>query len=247
MPWYQKWFGAPYYRILYQHRDLDEAFRIVDNLMPHLQAGEHSRMLDIACGEGRFSRRLAHYGHDVTGIDIAPEMVASAWKFENENLRFFIRDMRTPLFINYFDFAFNFFTSFGYFEKQEDNQLAAHSIAASLKPGGVLVMDYFNAEFVLSHLVPSEQITRQDLLFDIRRSYQHNHIIKDIYITDNSGMSHSFQERVPVFSLDDFRQMFGAAGMEIVTTFGDYELDAYHRSNSPRMIMLFRKEHGKSH
>jgi SAM-dependent methyltransferase len=36
------------------------------------------RTLDLGCGEGRLSRDLERLGHDVTGVDVSPAMVAAA-------------------------------------------------------------------------------------------------------------------------------------------------------------------------
>ena len=46
--------------------------------------------------------------------------------------------MRLPFWINYFDFAFNFFTSFGYFRTEREHYNAVRTIAQSprrLLPG----------------------------------------------------------------------------------------------------------------
>src|SRR3954452_22157598 len=37
-----------------------------------------ARVLDLGCGEGRFSRDLKTLGYDVVGIDISPTLVAAA-------------------------------------------------------------------------------------------------------------------------------------------------------------------------
>ena len=115
MDWYKNWFGSPFYKILYQNRDELEAREFVENLRAYLQPPPGCAMLDIACGEGRFARQLAEHGFDVTGIDISHESIEVAKAFETDNLQFFMQDMRFPFYINYFDYAFNFFTSFGYF------------------------------------------------------------------------------------------------------------------------------------
>src|SRR6478672_4804570 len=136
--WFESWFGSPYYRILYQHRDELEAEAFVDHLMDYLQPLPGSRMVDIACGEGRFSIELAERGYDVTGIDLSHQSIEHAKAHENDNLHFYVHDMRMPFYINYFDYAFNFFTSFGYFAHARDHQLAAKSFAAGLKKNGLL-------------------------------------------------------------------------------------------------------------
>src|SRR5260370_410043 len=136
MDWYKNWFGSPYYKTLYQNRDELEAQEFVENLLGYLQPRAGSTMLDIACGEGRFAKQLAEHGYDDTGIDISIESINTALAYESEHLHFFTQDMRLPFYINYFDYAFNFFTSFGYFLHDRDHLLAAKSFGAALKPNG---------------------------------------------------------------------------------------------------------------
>src|ERR1700679_942232 len=160
MSWFENWFGSPYYKILYQNRDELEAQEFVENLLGYLQPRPGSTMLDIACGEGRFAKQLAEHGYDVTGIDISHASIETAKAFETDNLQFFVQDMRLPFYINYFDYAFNFFTSFGYFAHMRDHALAARSFAAALKENGILVIDYLNADQVIANIVPEQTVQR---------------------------------------------------------------------------------------
>lgn len=242
MDWFENWFGSPYYKILYQNRDELEAQEFVEQLLAYLQPNEGARMLDIACGEGRFARQLAEHGYDVTGIDISHASIATAKAFEDDNLQFYVQDMRHPFFTNYFDYAFNFFTSFGYFANDRDHTLAAKSFAGSLKPNGILVIDYLNQEFVHANLVPEEVISRGSYVFNISRRLERNHFIKDISFLDADGKRQSYSESVAAFSLADFTRMLRPAGMSLVGTFGDYHLAPYHPADSPRLIMVFKKK-----
>ncbi len=244
MDWYKNWFGSPFYKILYQNRDELEAREFVENLLAYLQPSPGSAMLDIACGEGRFARQLAEHGFDVTGIDISHESIAIAKGYETDNLQFFTQDMRFPFYINYFDYAFNFFTSFGYFVHDRDHSLAAKSFAAGLKKNGLLVIDYLNYENVLSNLVAEETAQRGSYTFHINRRLERNHIIKEINFTDPDKQPHQYIESVAAFSLADFIKIFKPADMSLVGTFGDYQLGAYHPIDSPRLIMIFKKKHG---
>jgi SAM-dependent methyltransferase len=243
MGWYKNWFGSPYYNILYQNRDELEAQEFVENLLGYLMPPPGSTMLDIACGSGRFGRQLADHGYDVTGIDLSAESIELARQQEADNLHFYIQDMRMPFYINYFDYAFNFFTSFGYFANDRDHALAARSFAASLKKNGILVIDYLNVEHVLANLVAEETVMRGDMAFHITRKLERNHIVKQIAFTDTEGTAHEFTESVAAFSMADFIRMFKQADMALVSTFGDYELNAYHPVDSPRLIMIFKKKY----
>jgi SAM-dependent methyltransferase len=244
MAWYKNWFGSPFYKILYQNRDEFEAQEFVENLLKYLHPHPGASMLDIACGEGRFAKQLAEHGFDVTGIDISQLGIETAKQFENDNLHFFVQDMRMPFYINYFDYAFNFFTSFGYFEHNRDHALAARSFAASLKDNGILVIDYLNAENVLANFVPEETVQRDNYTFNIKRKVEHNHIVKEISFTDEENIERQYKESVAAFSLSDFIKMFRSTDMSLVSTFGDYQLGPYHPINSPRLIMVFKKKHG---
>lgn len=243
MDWYKQWFGSPFYKILYQNRDEYEAQEFIEYLLAYLQPRPGSAMLDIACGEGRFARQLASHGYDVTGIDISAESIDAAGLYESDNLHFYTQDMRMPFFINYFDYAFNFFTSFGYFSHDRDHALAARSFAASLSNNGILVIDYFNAENVIANMLPEETVQRGDFEFRIHKRLERNHIIKDIFFTDEEGQQQTFTESVAAFYLSDFIRMFRKGDMSLVATFGDYRLGAYHPTDSPRLIMVFKKKH----
>jgi len=239
--WFKSWFGSLYYNILYEKHDDLEAQAFVENLINYLQPLPNSRMLDIACGTGRFATQLAEYGYDVTGIDISQASIEKAKTMEHENLQFFVHDMRFPFYINYFNYAFNFFTSFGYFEHNRDHLMAAKSFAAGLTKEGILVIDYLNKEKVLLNLVPEETIEREGYEFHIKRVFQRNHIYKNIEFTDAEGQKRNYRESVAAFSLADFIQMFKIAGLSLIGIFGDYKLNTYHPMDSPRMIMVFKK------
>lgn len=241
MTWFENWFGSPYYKLLYQNRDEQEAQNFVEKLLHYLQPPAGCRMLDIACGEGRFARQLASHGFDVTGIDISAASIMAAKEQEAEHLSFFVHDMRFPFYINYFDYAFNFFTSFGYFAHNRDNALAAKAFTAGLKAGGVLVIDYLNRDFVVANLVEEETILRGNTSFHIQRKFERNHIVKNITVSNPDGTTVSFRESVSAFTAADFDHLLQPCGMQLIATFGDYRLGAYNAASSPRLIMVYRK------
>lgn len=239
--WFESWFGSPYYTILYQHRDEQEAQAFIEKLLAHLNPPAGCRMVDIACGEGRYAIQLEEHGYDVTGIDLSHLSIEKAKAAESDTLHFYVHDMRFPFYINYFDYAFNFFTSFGYFQHDRDHMMAAKSFAAALKPGGTLVIDYLNSNIVIQKLVAEEKVVRGSYIFNIRRQVAHHHIVKDIRFTDADGKERHYTESVAAFSKEDFENMFTKAGLHLQETFGDYQLNPFDATASPRLIMVFKK------
>ncbi|PUZ30388.1 Methyltransferase domain-containing protein [Chitinophaga costaii] len=240
--WFRDWFNSPYYYLLYANRDEKEAAAFIDKLLAYLQPKPGCFMLDVACGKGRHAQLLASRGFDVTGIDLSIESILAAKKQENDHLHFYQHDMRLPFRINYFDVAFNFFTSFGYFATARENNNALRTIAQALKPGGRVMLDYLNSTFVQAHLVPHEVTEKQHVVFDIRREVRDHQFIKEIRILDRDKPARAvFTECVNAFTLANFQQMFAQQGLKIQDVFGDYYFNAYSDQQSPRLILLAEK------
>jgi SAM-dependent methyltransferase len=108
---------------------------IVMQLLPAPPA----RLLDLGCGAGWTSVFFARRGYDVTGQDIAPDMVAAAEANRDRqglaNLRFVVSDYESLVFPGDFDCAV-FFDSLHH---AVDEEAALASAFRALRPGGVLV------------------------------------------------------------------------------------------------------------
>src|SRR3989344_7663868 len=51
---------------------------ILPNLLRLLGEVKGKKILDVACGTGYFSKKLAELGASVTGTDVSPELIAKA-------------------------------------------------------------------------------------------------------------------------------------------------------------------------
>ncbi|MEO6583491.1 MAG: class I SAM-dependent methyltransferase [Ferruginibacter sp.] len=241
-PWFKDWFNSPYYHHLYFNRDEHEAAAFINKLIDYLKPGPEARMLDVACGKGRHSQQLANKGFDVTGIDLSEDSIKEALQFEKENLHFYQHDMRLPCWINFFDYAFNFFTSFGYFNTQRENDNAIRTIAKSLKPNGTFVMDYLNVHYAEDHMVHQSEKEIENINYIITKWYDENYFYKKIMIEDEQLEEPLvYTEKVAKFSLGDFTEMFAYQGLQIKEVFGDYNFNNYHIKKSPRVIMIAQK------
>lgn len=242
--WFRLWFNSPYYDILYQNRNKEEASQLVDKLVDYLKIPNESFILDAACGKGRHSIALSAKGFDVTGVDLAPLPLTEAKKHETDNLHFFLHDIRLPFYINYFNYVFNFFTSFGFFKTMREHNDAIRTLSQSLKLNGIITIDYLNAHFTEDNLKHKEAVERGNIIFDIERWCDEEYFYKRIHITDKEkNTSETFTEQVEKFSLGDFTDMLSYQGLQIEHVFGDYNLNAYHIKKSPRMIIMAKKIH----
>lgn len=240
--WFKDWFNTPYYHALYQHRNHDEAAAFIQQLIQTLAPASTATMLDVACGKGRHALQLAQSGFDVTGIDLSEASIEAAQEFAHDRLHFYQHDMRRVFRINYFDYVFNFFTSFGYFNHPRDNERALHAMSSAMKPNGTLVMDFLHVDHAIRQLVPAEQQQRGNVVFDITREATPSHIVKTIRITDPElDQSLVFQEQVARLTLADFDALFARVGLQRVQLWGNYQLEAFDADSSPRLIMMAKR------
>lgn len=241
--WFTDWFNSSYYHALYQHRDDSEALQFIHNLLAFLKPVPHATMLDIACGKGRHSKALFDAGFDVVGIDLSPASINAASSMETNGLRFSCHDMRETFRNNYFDYAFNFFTSFGYFNSDEEHQLAIQAMSNNLKEGGTLVIDYLNVGIVDPTLDLATETQIDGFNFQIKKWQDSLFLYKEIKVIDALTQEELgiFEEKVRKYTLHDFMVFMQKAGLSIVATFGNYQLAPFNPENADRLIIVAQK------
>ena len=236
--WYTSWFDTPYYHILYKDRDYKEAQVFIDNITHYLNLPENANVLDLACGKGRHSIYLNQLGFTVLGADLSENSITEATKNENETLQFQVHDMREP-FEEKYDAIFNLFTSFGYFENDQDNLITLKAIKESLSEYGFAVIDFMNITHVTQTLIPHETKTVEGIDFHMNRYLKEGYLYKDIKFEDK-GENFHFTEKVKALTLTDFEELMEEAGIYLLDIFGDYKLKKFHKTESERLIMIFK-------
>ncbi len=239
--WFESWFDTPYYHTLYKHRDYNEAANFIDKIITYLNPKTNAICWDLCCGKGRHSIYLHSKKLTVIGTDLSTQSILEANKSAQQNLDFFTHDMRKLYCTNNFDYVFNLFTSFGYFESQNDDLNVFKSVQKSLNPNGIFVFDFLNATYIKNIMVPYEEKIIDGVKFCLSKKIEENTIIKTINFTDNN-IQHNYQERVKLFDKSYFEQLAKQANLKIINTFGNYNLDNFEQETSPRLILILQKQ-----
>ena len=79
--WYKDWFSSNYYLEVYKHRNFEDTENLVELILSNTDIKPDAKILDAACGAGRYSIKFAERGFDVTGFDLSKSMLEIA---ENE-------------------------------------------------------------------------------------------------------------------------------------------------------------------
>lgn len=215
----------------------------VSFIVKELNITEKKKILDIPCGFGRHSNKLGLLGHEVVGVDFIKEFLEMG---ENEaknlgiNVKYILKDMREIDFDNEFDIAICIFTSFGYFEDDE-NLKVLRNISKALKVGGLFFLDLINRDYIVKNLLPYMVLEKgEDLLiernrFDIFTSRVYNERL--IY---RNGKMRRTPYYVRLYSYTEIKNMFENVSLKIIKSFGDFSGNPLS-INSPRMIVIGEK------
>ncbi len=235
--WYKNWFGNEYLTV-YAHRDEEEARHLVKLIQKHIDLNPTHKILDLCCGQGRHVSQLAQLGYKVYGIDLSRTLLEVAKNNENKGKSaFFIQaDMRHLPTSQSFDLLLNLFTSFGYFESDEENESVFHQFNQALKPEGIFVFDYFNTAYIEKNLIPYHKERIKGLLIEQERFIEGSRVQKIIKL-NREGEQSIFYESVKMYDPDQLQSMMRNAELDILYTFGDY-FGSELSFSSPRVILI---------
>ena len=148
-PWWEEMFDDDFLRSIKQPTagQIEDEVAFIDD---RLGLRHEAIILDLACGDGRHAVGLARRGYKVVGFDLSLAMMARAQEeaeSAGQKINFLHGDMREMNFENQFDGVYFWGMSFGYFD-EEKNFSVVQRIHRALRPGGVLLMDVCNRDFI---------------------------------------------------------------------------------------------------
>jgi SAM-dependent methyltransferase len=235
MTWYREWFGEEYLE-LYSYRDVEEARQQVEFFRLHCGSID-SPVLDLACGMGRHLRELVAQGYRALGCDLSFTLLR-AGRCNSGALPVSRADMRQlPFCSGSFGGLVNFFTSFGYFATEEENQQVVVEMARVLEHGAAFLFDYLNVHRELEHLVQRELRDTPTGQVQIERWFDKSDRSFNKRMTIGQKR---YLERVRGYDLDEISVMFESCDLFIRNAFGDFDGSPYMR-DSRRLILVGSK------
>lgn len=149
IPWNDPAFSR---RMLDQHlsQDHDRASRKFDVIDRHVEwihgvllGGEAGRVLDLCCGPGLYTSRLAALGHECVGVDFSPASIEHAGELSGESgvkVEYILGDVRCVEPGTGFDLVMLIFGELNVFPSA-DAALLIRKAHDALAPGGALLLE----------------------------------------------------------------------------------------------------------
>lgn len=245
MPWYDEVFSGLYDAFTFHLFTEERNRRDAEFIMRALRLRTGETVLDTACGHGRHANLLAAEGMQVTGIDREERYLAMArakltqWR-KVEFIRIDLRELDIEV---KFDAAYNFFTSFGFFD-DETNFDILRRIARSLKPGGRFLIDLQNRELYTTGQNHYSEYSEYEwggrpcallLESDFDPETSRATIRQRLYGPVDGPLFMEFDVRL--YTMAELRWLLGQAGFSVVSTYGDINGSDYSMT-TPRCIAV---------
>jgi ubiquinone/menaquinone biosynthesis C-methylase UbiE len=223
--WHESFFGEDWLRIALSIPD-ERADQQTDFVVEALALEPGARVLDLACGHGRHTARLARRGFDVTGLDVSASSLALA--HENEPTATYVEaDMRElPLDDGAFDAVINLFTAFGYFQDEADDQRVLREVARVLRSGGAFLIDTLNPPGLFGRYRGRHWDRLEDgtlMLEDHEYEVATGRTKTEWTLIFADGERRELRHSVRAYTAPELTRLLANAGLEVVASWGDFE------------------------
>ncbi len=234
-------FDVDDYLYFYSEALTDERTDAEVSALVSLLSLEHpKKILDLACGFGRHTNRLAALGHSMTGVDLTPGFIEIARRDaleRNVEVRYQVGDMRNLKLDDSFDAVTLLFTAFGYFSDVENLHVLVN-IKNALKIGGLLVFDTFNRDTVMRNFRENYVVEKNGNLMIDRQNFDcTNGRLYNKRIVIRDGIYKEKPYFVRLYNLQEIMALLHQAGLELVHVYGGFDARDFN-SDTRRMVVI---------
>lgn len=208
-------------------------------------------LLDLGCGTGELSIRLAQKGFDVTGVDLSEDMLAVARAKSEEmglSIPFYVQDMSELEGLGRFDIIGIFCDSLNYLESEEKVIRTFAKAYQHLKDEGILLLDVHSI-YKMNEIFSGQTYTLNEehlaYIWDIFPGEFPNsveHELSFFVLDERSGKYDRFDEihEQRTFSVEQYTKWLQDAGFEIAEVTADFS-EQPPASHSERIFFMAKK------
>ena len=218
----------------------------VEFICEALELMQGATVLDLCCGQGRHGQLLADRGMKVVGLDSSRFLLAEAQKngsSSQSRLHLVEGDTRHIPLKPVCDAVINLFTSFGFFEDNENKRIIT-AVVASLKPGGKFLLEHWNPYVVLQlnqtrnwWWMSESLLALAEVEYDPASGWLSDH---RTVIDLSTGAVRESVNRIRFYFPTELEEMLASAGLKVRAMYGDFDYSPF-LTESRRLITIAEK------
>ena len=240
---------AGFYDRLTENVDHDGAAKLVDDLVQRY-ADYKEVVLDLACGTGKLSEKLARKGYDVVGVDNSPEMLDIAQqRFEGKDLpvTLLLQDMTNLDLYGAVDCTVCLLDSLNHLKNKQQLQKAFERVSMFTCGGGLFVFD-LNTEYKHRQVLANYAFNFDNEDFFCAWQNELNddgsvHIYLDFFSKEKDGRYSRYSDDFTEILFDDefIEQELMKNGFELIGKYDDFSLGPV-KETSQRVLWVCKKK-----
>lgn len=210
-------------------------------------------VLELGCGTGNLTSRLAEEGYDMIGVDAAPEMLEIAMDKKREkgyDILYLLQDMREFELYGTVRAVVSACDSVNYITETKELEQVFGLVNNYLDPSGIFVFD-FNTEYKYRELLGNQTIAedREESSFIWDNYYDEAERINEyeltLFIREKDGRYGKYQEThfQRAYTLEEIRKIIEQSGLEFVAAYDAYTREPPHEESE--RISVVARERGK--
>lgn len=199
-------------------------------------------LLDVGCGLGLHAVELTRMGYSVVGLDLSlPMLTRAADEAQDQGLKinFVQGDMREMSFEGTFDAVLCWGTTFGYFD-DDQNRLVVERLHRALKPGGLLLLDVVNRDYVFK-TQPNNVWFQGDgciVMEESNANFINSRLTVKRQVMLDDGRQNETVYSIRLYSLHELGQLLHHRGFRVVEVSGrEATPGVFFGAESPRLII----------
>lgn len=202
-----------------------------------------ARIVDLGCGHGRHSNALARRGYRVLGVDMVMgflDVARAEARQEGLAVEYALGDVRGLGVMESFDHAICLFDAFGFLD-DAGNEEHLHAVAQALVPGGTLLLDVRNRDWIVRNIQPVTVLDKGDDLMIDRHAFdtQSGRLVdRRTYVRGGRARTVTFSIRL--FTLSEITLLLRNAGLVVERAWGGWDGAPVSMARN-RMLVLAKK------
>lgn len=235
-PWYDRFFR---YEYLTFDEHPDTALE-ADFIQQVLALTNDTQVLDLCCGYGRHTAPLSQQCH-IVGLDRSSVMLDRG-RQADPSVRYLRGDMRElPFPDEQFDAVLSLFSSFGYFDGEDENYRVLQNIAAALRPGGRFLIETVNREFVVRHSAPQQVYRPDNMTLIEERSFDpiSSRTRVDVTVFED-GRETRLHHSIRIYAFTELEMLLESVGLQVVNVWGDFRGGDYTCDSAHTIVLAER-------
>ncbi|QDP40670.1 class I SAM-dependent DNA methyltransferase [Radiobacillus deserti] len=211
-----------------------------------------AKILDLGCGTGAITRRLANNGHQLVGVDYSDDMLSQARSIAEEehvSIQWIHQDIRELSGVHNQDMAISFCDVLNYITTEEEIRMVFQHVYESLKDGGLFLFDVHSIQHMeedLKNQIFSEVYEDVSYVWMCESGEEVGEVLHDLTFfvkEEGTELYQRFDEthHQRTFTPESYHTWLEKTGFEVVSIFGDFDPHATTISEAERVFFVSKK------